>query len=65
MLASRRTSPTAFLTPCRSRQSSCPTSLTLRSNEKSHINKKGMVVLSTHEKGEVLNIKNKKELIIV
>ena len=32
---------------------------------KSHINKKGIVILSTHEKGEVLNIKNKKELIIV
>ena len=31
---------------------------------KSHINKKGMVILSTHEKGKVLNIKNKRELII-
>ena len=29
-----------------------------------HINKKGMVILSTHEKGKVLNIKNKRELII-
>ena len=31
---------------------------------KSHISNKGMVVLSTHEKGRILNIKNIKELVI-
>ena len=31
---------------------------------KSHINKKGIVILSTHEKAKVFNIKNKRELII-
>jgi ABC-type transport system involved in cytochrome c biogenesis ATPase subunit len=30
----------------------------------SHISNKGMVVLSTHEKGRILNIKNTKELVI-
>ena len=31
---------------------------------KSHISNKGIAVLSTHEKGKVLNIKNTKELVI-
>ena len=30
----------------------------------SHVFNKGMVVLSTHEKGRILNIKNTKELVI-
>ena len=30
----------------------------------SHISNKGMVILSTHEKGRISNIKNTKELLI-
>ena len=31
---------------------------------KSHVSNKGIVVLSTHDKGRILNIKNTMELVI-